>query len=120
MGQGHKDGPGTWTGPSQPHCPTPVLLSGAVAVRKKRSISIPPDLDIQIERAAADAGVSYSAWLAATARKEFAVRSGLDAVASFERSHGAFSAEEVAEAERWAIDALERSRRSGARKRHSA
>ena len=91
-----------------------------MAVRKKRSVSIPPDLDAQIERAAADAGMTYSAWLAATARKEFAVRSGLDAVASFERSHGAFGAEEIAEAEEWARGALDRGRRSGARQRRSA
>ena len=72
-----------------------------MAIRKKRSVSIPPDLDEQIERAAAAAGLTYSAWLAATARKEFVVRSGLDAVASFERTHGVFTAEEIAEAEGW-------------------
>jgi hypothetical protein len=91
-----------------------------MAVRKKRSVSIPPDLDAQIERAAADAGMTYSAWLAAAARKEFVVRSGLDAVASFERSHGAFSAEEIAEAEHWARSALDRGQRTGARRRRSA
>jgi hypothetical protein len=91
-----------------------------MAIRKKRSVSIPPDLDEQIERAAAAAGLTYSAWLATTARKEFAVRSGLDAVASFERTHGAFTPEEIAEAEGWARDALDRGRRSGARQRHSA
>jgi hypothetical protein len=42
-----------------------------MAVRKKRSISLPPDLDDQIAAAAEQAGVTYSAWLAATARKEF-------------------------------------------------
>jgi len=79
-----------------------------------------PDLDAQIERAAADAGMTYSAWLAATARKEFVLRSGLDAVASFERSHGASSPDEIAEAEEWASDALDRGRRNGARRQHSA
>ena len=38
-------------------------------ITKKRSVSIPPDLDAQIEAAAAEAGMTYSAWLAATARK---------------------------------------------------
>jgi hypothetical protein len=42
-----------------------------VAVRKKRSVSIPPDLDAQIEAAAGESGMTYSAWLAAAARKEF-------------------------------------------------
>jgi hypothetical protein len=91
-----------------------------VAVRKKRSISIPPDLDAQIEKAAADAAMTYSAWLAATARKEFMIRSGLDAVADFERSHGAFTTEELLEAERWARRALDKSGRSGAHQAPSA
>jgi len=46
-----------------------------MAVRKKRSISMPPDLDAEIAAAAARAGMSYSAWLADTARKEFGIRS---------------------------------------------
>lgn len=88
--------------------------------RKKRSVSIPSDLDDQIAKAAADAGMTYSAWLAATARKEFVIRSGLDAVAAFERSHGPFTLQELTEAEEWARGALVRSGRSGARKRRSA
>ena len=56
-----------------------------MAVRKKRSISMPPDLDAEIAAAAARAGMSYSAWLADTARKEFAIRAGLAAVSQFER-----------------------------------
>jgi hypothetical protein len=91
-----------------------------MAVRKKRSISVPPELDAQIEAAAAQAGVTYSAWLAATARKEFTIRAGLDAVAQFEREHGAFSAEELAEAEEWAKGAIERGKRTGSRRRRTA
>jgi hypothetical protein len=91
-----------------------------MAVRRKRSISMPPDLDTQIEAAARDAGMTYSGWLATTARKEFTIRAGLKAVEEFERAHGAFTAEEVAEAERWAQDAVQRGKRSGARRRHSA
>jgi hypothetical protein len=48
-----------------------------VAVRKKRSISIPPDLDAEISAAAELEGMSYSSWLAATVRKEFTIRAGL-------------------------------------------
>jgi hypothetical protein len=36
---------------------------------------MPPDLDAQIESAAAMAGMTYSGWLAATARKGFVTRS---------------------------------------------
>jgi hypothetical protein len=80
-----------------------------MAVRKKRSISMPPDLDAEIATAAADAGVSYSAWLADTARKEFTIRAGLAAVSQFEQDHGAFTAEEIAEADAWAAQAVARS-----------
>jgi hypothetical protein len=84
-----------------------------MAVRKKRSISMPPDLDAEIAAAAATAGVSYSAWLAETARKEFTIRAGLAAVSQYEHEHGAFSAAEVADADQWAAQAIERSGRTG-------
>lgn len=90
-------------------CATMVVM----AVRKKRSISMPPDLDAEIAAAAARAGMSYSAWLADTARKEFAIRAGLAAVSQFERDHGSFTAEEVSAAEEWAAMALERASRTG-------
>jgi hypothetical protein len=77
-----------------------------MALRKKRSISMPPDLDAEIATAAADAGLSYSAWLAETARKEFTIRAGLAAVSQFEQDHGAFTAEEVAEADAWAAQVI--------------
>jgi hypothetical protein len=73
-----------------------------MAVRKKRSISIPPDLDAEIAAAAHDAGMSYSAWIAQTARKEFIIRAGLDAVSQYQAEHGPFTSEEVAEADEWA------------------
>ena len=81
---------------------------------------MPPDLDQQIETAADRAGMTYSGWLAATARKEFIIQTGLKAVAEFEREHGAFTAEELAEAERWADDTAKRAKRSGGRQRKSA
>jgi hypothetical protein len=91
-----------------------------MATRKKRSISMPPELDEQIEAAARDAGMTYSGWLATTARKEFTIRAGLEAVAAFEREHGAFTPEELDEAQRWATAAIGRSKRSGARQRKTA
>ena len=91
-----------------------------VAVRKKRSISMPPELDAAIEAAATEAGMTYSAWLADTARKEFAIRAGLAAVAEYERQHGSFTADELADAEEWAKAALSRSKRTGSRQRRTA
>jgi hypothetical protein len=73
-----------------------------VAVRKKRSISIPPELDAEIAAAAEAAGMSYSAWVAATARKEFTIRAGLAAVSLYEAEHGAFTPTDIAEADEWA------------------
>jgi hypothetical protein len=84
-----------------------------MAVRKKRSISMPPDLDAEIAAAAAQAGMSYSAWLASTARKEFTIWAGLAAVSQFEQDHGPFTPEELAAAEQWAATAVERANRTG-------
>ena len=84
-----------------------------MAIRKKRSISMPPDLDAEIAAAAADAGLSYSAWLAGTARKEFTIRAGLAAVSQFEHDHGPFTAEELADAEEWAGQAIQRASNAG-------
>jgi hypothetical protein len=80
-----------------------------MAVRKKRSISMPPELDAEIAAAAAEAGLSYSAWLADTARKEFTIRAGLAAVGQFEQDHGPFTADEIADADGWAAQVIARS-----------
>lgn len=81
---------------------------------------MPPDLDAEVADAARAAGMTYSAWLAAAARKEILVRAGLDAVTEFERAHGAFSETEFADAGQWATRAVERSKRSGTTRRRSA
>ena len=97
----------------------PLCYRNSMAVRKKRSISMPPELDAEIAAAAAEAGLSYSAWLADTARKEFTIRAGLAAASQFEQDHGAFTAEEIADADAWAARAIERSSqmRASARQR---
>lgn len=84
----------------------PLCYHIVMAIRKKRSISLPPDLDDQIAAAAEQAGMTYSAWLTATARKEFTLRAGLGAVAEYEREHGAFTPAEIADADHWAAQAL--------------
>jgi hypothetical protein len=91
-----------------------------MAIRKKRSISVPPDLDAQILVEAARDEMTYSAWLTATARKELKIRAGLGAVAEVERELGGFTGEELADAERWAKEAIERSRRTAAREPRAA
>jgi len=73
-----------------------------MAVRKKRSISIPPELDAEIAAAAHDAGMSYSAWVAQTVRKEFIIRAGLEAAGQYEDEHGSFTPDEIAAADEWA------------------
>ena len=73
-----------------------------MAVRKKRSISIPPELDAEIAAAAEAAGMSYSAWVAETARKEFTIRAGLEAIGQYEAERGAFTPDEIADADEWA------------------
>jgi hypothetical protein len=80
-----------------------------MAVRKKRSISIPPELDAEIAAAAEAAGMSYSAWVAEAARKEFTIRAGLEAVSQYEAEHGAFTPAEIAEADEWAARVVQRS-----------
>jgi hypothetical protein len=46
--------------------------------------------------------MTYSAWIAQTARKEFIIREGLDGVGQYEAGHGPFTPDEIAEAGNWA------------------
>jgi hypothetical protein len=91
-----------------------------MAVRRNRSISVPPELDAQIRAEADRDGLTYSAWLAAAARKELVVRAGLGALAEVEAELGAFTAEELADAAAWAERVVKRSRRTGTRSRDAA
>jgi len=84
-----------------------------MAVRRKRSISIPPELDAEIAAAAQQAGISYSAWIAQTARKEFIIRAGLEAVSQYEAEHGPFTQDEITDADEWAARII---RSSGTRR----
>ncbi|MGH3157879.1 MAG: hypothetical protein ACRDNF_15065 [Streptosporangiaceae bacterium] len=84
-----------------------------MAIRKKRSISMPPELDAEIAAAATQAGLSYSAWLAEVARKEFTIQAGLAAVSQYEADHGTFSTAEMAAADEWADQAIGRGGETG-------
>lgn len=76
----------------------------------KLAITVDPDVHKSIVAAAASDGVSVSAWMTEAARDALKIRAGLQAVAEWEKGHGAFTAEEVAEARRQ-VQAQMRTRR---------
>lgn len=91
-----------------------------MSVRKKRSISVPPGLDAEIEAEAARVGMTYSGWLTHAASNELKARAGLVAVAEVEEQLGGFTSEEIATADEWARKAIAHSRRVASRTRHAA
>jgi hypothetical protein len=68
-----------------------------MAQRLKRSISLPPDLAEDIERAAAAEGTTVSGWIARTAAHRLRLDAGRHAIAAWEVDHGALTAAELAE-----------------------
>ena len=68
-----------------------------MAKRKKRSISLSPELATAIERAAEGRGETFSAWLAATAAHRLRVEAGRRGLRAWERAHGALTPTELAE-----------------------
>ena len=68
-----------------------------VAQRQKRSISLPPDVAQAIDRAATEAGVTFSSWLSDTAVHRLRLEAGRRGVAEGEQEHGPLTAEEIAD-----------------------
>ena len=66
----------------------------------KLAITVDPIVHEKILAAASDEGVSVSAWITDAAREALRRRAGLDAIAEWEKQHGAFSAEEMDRARR--------------------
>ena len=64
----------------------------------KLAITVDPDVHERVIRAAAQEGVSVSAWMTEAARRALVVRDGLAAVAEWERLNGAFTPDEMAAA----------------------
>lgn len=64
----------------------------------KLAITVDPDVHERIVSAAAQEGVSVSAWMTEAARRALVVRDGLAAVAEWERRNGALTPEEMAAA----------------------
>lgn len=64
----------------------------------KIAITVDPDVHAGVLAAAAEDGVSVSAWMTTAARRALLVRDGLAAVAEWEAEHGLLSDEEIARA----------------------
>ncbi len=64
----------------------------------KLAITVDPDVHAKVLAAAADEGVSVSAWMTNAARRALVVGDGLAAVADWEAEHGSFTDEEMDEA----------------------
>lgn len=61
----------------------------------KLAITVDPDVHERVVSAAAEDGVSVSAWMTEAARRTLVVRDGLTAVAEWERENGALSDAEM-------------------------
>lgn len=61
----------------------------------KLAITVDPDVHERVLTAAAQQGVSVSAWMTAAARRSLLVEDGLRAVQEWEREHGAFTDDEL-------------------------
>lgn len=66
----------------------------------KLAITVDPDVHAGVLEAAAEEGVSVSAWMTNAARRALVVRNGLAGVEEWEAEHGALSESEMAEARR--------------------
>lgn len=84
----------------------------------KLAITVDPDVHAHVLAAAAEEGVSVSAWMTGAARRALLVRDGLAGVAEWEAEHGALTEPEMAEARQRVAD---EARASGSsRRRRSA
>jgi hypothetical protein len=77
----------------------------------KLAITVDPEIHENILAAAARDGVSVSAWMTVAAREALQRRTGLAAVALWERQHGRFTPEEMDAARRNVRAQLRTSRR---------
>lgn len=68
-----------------------------MAVRQKRSISLPPELADAIHRAANAHGMTVSAWIAETAAHRLRLDAGRRGIVEWEQDNGPLSTDELAE-----------------------
>ncbi len=64
----------------------------------KLAITVDPDVHERVVHAAAQEGISVSAWMTEAARRALVVRDGLAAVAEWERLNGPFTPDEMTDA----------------------
>ena len=72
-----------------------VCYRGLMALRVKRSISLPPDLAAAIDEAAAAHGTTVSGWIAATAAHRLRMDAGRRGIAEWERENGPLTSDEL-------------------------
>ncbi len=77
----------------------------------KLAITVDPDVHAGVVAAAAEEGVSVSAWMTNAARRVLLTRHGLRAVAEWEAEHGPLSDAELAAARTRVADELGKLRR---------
>jgi hypothetical protein len=70
----------------------------------KLAITVDPDVHERVLTAAAEDGVSVSAWMTTAARRALLVEDGLRAVAEWELEHGGFTEAELESARRRVAD----------------
>lgn len=78
----------------------------------KLAITIDPEIHRGVLVAAAREGVSVSAWMTDAARQALRRRTGLAAIALWEKQHGSFTPEEMKAARRNVLAQLRRPRSS--------
>lgn len=84
--------------------------------REKRSVSLPAELAQAVEKAAANEGTTFSAWLADTAAQRLRLESGRRGLAAWEKEHGPLTPEELGEGLARARSALGRTKARSARR----
>ena len=72
----------------------------------KLAITVDPEVHAGIIEAAEAEGLSISAWITRTARRELQIRKGLAAVDEWQAEHGEFTDEERAEARARVLEQL--------------
>jgi hypothetical protein len=81
----------------------------------KLAITVDPDVYDQLLAAAAEEGVSVSAWMTDAARRALLARDGLAAVTDWEAQHGAFTGSELAAARQRVAEQVRATSRRGRR-----
>jgi len=87
-----------------------------MARREKRSVSMPAELAEAIDKAAADDGTTFSAWVADTAAQRLRLEAGRRGLVEWEHEHGPLTVEELADGLASARSLLARSKPRAARR----